>query len=163
MSRIPLLGSLIAALALPAGAAAQQTVVPVKTAKADAMAVVEASKLSWNALELEGFAPGLMLAVVQGDPSTDGAYTVRLRFPDGYVFPAHMHPNAENLTVLSGMFVLGMGDTPKDGALKAYAPGDYLYIPGRMPHFGKVQGETVVQLHGQGPFDVILARPNATN
>lgn len=161
MSRIPVLGSLVAALALPAAVTAQEKDVAPK--KAEAMAVVEAAKLSWNPLELEGFAPGLMLAVVQGDPSTDGAYTVRLRFPDGYAFPAHMHPNTENLTVLSGTFLLGMGDTPKDDALSTYQPGDYLYLPGRMPHFGKVQGETVVQLHGTGPFEVILARPNATN
>jgi len=49
--------------------------------------------------------------VISGDPSKTGAYTVRLMFPAGYRFPVHWHPGAENLTVVSGTFQLGMGNT----------------------------------------------------
>lgn len=149
--------SLVLIAILPAAAAAQQPA----PSMPDGTIVIEAAGLKWSPLELPGFAPGLALAPVHGDPSKAEAYTIRLRFPDGYAFPAHFHPNAENLTVLSGTFVLGHGATPSD-AVKSYVPGDYLYIPGGMPHFGRVQGETIVQLHGMGPFDVKLAQPQSS-
>ena len=155
MSRIPVLCSILL-LAVPAAGVAQQhpaTPVP------DGVVVVEGARLEWGPLELPGFEPGLELAVVQGDPAQAEAYTIRLRFPDGYVFPAHYHPNAENLTVLSGTFQLGHGATPEEAGLTTYKPGDYLFIPGGMPHYGRVEGETVIQLHGIGPFDVKLAEP----
>jgi quercetin dioxygenase-like cupin family protein len=142
---------------LPMAAEAQQPAAHVP----DGVVEVETATLSWSPLELPGFDPGLELAVIHGDPSSSEAYTIRLRFPAGYSFPAHYHPNAENLTVLSGTFLLGHGTRPSDAALKSYQPGDYIYIPGTMPHFGRVEGETVIQLHGMGPFDVLLADPEA--
>ena len=159
MSRTHALATLLLGLALPSAIAAQEPVAP-----PEGVVVIEAAKLEWNPLELPGFDPGLNLAVVQGDPSVaDQPYTIRLRFPDGYKFPAHFHPNAENLTVLSGTFQLGHGKVRDDAALQTYRPGDYLFIPGGMAHYGGVQGETVIQLHGIGPFDVRLAQPDASN
>lgn len=140
--------------AVPAVVAGQQ---PAPTA--DEMSMVRASALQWTALELPGFAPGLMMTVVHGNPEQAQPYTIRLKFPDGYSFPAHFHPNPENLTVLSGKFQLGHGEKPNDASLKEYEPGDYLFIPAKMAHFGRVSGETVVQLHGTGPFSVELAQP----
>jgi quercetin dioxygenase-like cupin family protein len=155
MTRISTLLSFTVLATVPAALAAQQPA----PAGTDQSLMIHASTLQWSPLELPGFAPGLTLAVVQGDPAKEAPYTLRLKFPDGYVFPAHFHPNPENVTILSGKFMLGHGATPDDGALKDYSAGDYLYIPGKMPHFGRVTGETVVQLHGMGPFAVMLAQP----
>jgi len=120
-----------------------------------------ASGLSWSDFPRPGFDPGMKLAVLHGDPSKSGSYTIRLQFPAGYRFPVHWHPTAENLTVVSGTFLLGMGNTANWNALRTYAPGDYLYIPPRHAHFGGsgAQGLTVIQLHGQGPFQLILGAP----
>ncbi len=138
-----------AALALPfASIAAQQA----PAATPDTMVEVRNSSLQWAPLEIPGFRTGLTVAVLEGDPSQPGPYTVRLHFPAGYVFPAHWHPNAENLTVISGTFLLGMGARTVASRLQTYGPGDYLFLPGRHPHFGRVEGETVIQLHGIGPF-----------
>lgn len=117
------------------------------------------SKLVWTDMDVPGFAPGMKMAAMIGDPSVaDQAYTLRLKFPDGYRFPAHYHPRAENLTVMSGRLLLEMG--PKEtGAYTEYAPGDYLFIPPTMPHSGGAKGETVIQLHGVGPFDILLVNP----
>lgn len=122
----------------------------------DAMRAVAASSIAWAEAGVPGFAPGMKLAVIDGDPSGTGAYTVRLSFPDGYRFPPHFHPGAENVTVLSGVLQLGMGEQTDEAKLKSYGPGDYLYIPSPMPHFGGAKGNTVVQLHGQGPFAINL-------
>ena len=120
-----------------------------------------AGGLSWSDFTPAGFDPGMKLAVLRGDPGKSGPYTVRLQFPAGYRFPVHWHPGAENLTVVSGTFQLGMGNTADWGALKNYAPGDYIYIPPRHAHFGgsPANGPSVIQLHGQGPFQVIVGPP----
>ena len=52
--------------------------------------------------------PGAGFAVMQGDPSKAGVYTVRLKLPNGYQFPSHFHPTDEHVTVLSGTFLVGM-------------------------------------------------------
>lgn len=120
------------------------------------METLAASGLKWGPLEVPGFKPGIEIAVVHGDPSKESDYTVRLRFPDAYAFPAHWHPNGEHVTVIRGSFRLAMGEKEDKAQLKTYAPGDFIYIPAKMSHFGEVKGVTEVQLHGQGPFQVNL-------
>lgn len=121
------------------------------------MSAVSAASLTWTDANVPGFAPGMKLAVVNGNPETpDASYTLRLSFPDGYRFPPHWHPKAENLTVLSGTLLLAMGERADESKIKAYAAGDYLHIAGQKPHFGGARGATVIQLHGQGPFTINL-------
>lgn len=115
--------------------------------------------MSWTDLETPGFRPGAKMAVVHGNPMGTGDYTIRLRFPDGYEFPVHWHPNGEHVTVLQGTFMLGMGRSVDRAALRTYMPGDFIYAPAKMPHFGGVRGETVIQLHGEGPFAINLGSP----
>lgn len=138
-----------------APAPAPVTVVVLEPA-GDDMTMNAAAGLAFQPLEVPGFKSGMQLAVLHGDPAGKGDYTIRLKFPAGYTFPAHFHPNAEHLTVLSGTFLLSMGEK-EGGALREYQPGDFLYIPPRKPHYGGAKGETVIQLHGIGPFDIKLA------
>ena len=120
------------------------------------MGMTGASGIKWSPLEVKGFAPGATMAVVHGDPA-NGDYTIRLEFPDGYMFPEHWHPKAEHLTVISGSFILGPGSDAS--ARKTYAPGDFLYLPARNSHSGGAKGVTIVQLHGMGPFAINLGKP----
>lgn len=121
------------------------------------MHAVAGAALTWEDIEVPGFLPGLKIAVLHGDPSVaDQPYTLRLAFPDGYRFPPHWHPRAENVTVLEGTFYLAMGRRFDNAALRTYQVGDYLFIAGEQPHFGRVAGRTVLQLHGIGPFDIMV-------
>jgi quercetin dioxygenase-like cupin family protein len=86
-----------------------------------------------------------------------GPYVVRLAFPDGYRFPAHWHPQAENVTVLNGTLLLGMGAEEDPAAMTEYPPGSYLHIPAENVHYGGAKGETVLQLNGEAPFEINLA------
>jgi uncharacterized protein (TIGR02246 family) len=134
---------------------------PAAVASSPNMNIVANSSLAWSDFTPPGFEPGMRLAVIQGDPGKEGAYTLRLQFPAGYRFPVHWHPTVENLTVVSGTFQLGMGNTADWNNLKNYGPGDYLYIPPRHAHFGgsAASGASVIQLHGQGPFEVVVGAP----
>lgn len=127
------------------------------TASDGVFAPVGDAELQWEPIQPPGFDPGMEIAAINGDPGEDGgAYTLRLRFEDGYRFPPHFHPKAENLTVLEGTLLFSMGEEADEERLETYSPGDFLYIAGEHPHFGGARGETVIQLHGEGPFDIIV-------
>ena len=118
------------------------------------------SGLTWSDFSPAGFDPGMKLAVLEGDPGAKGPYVIRLQFPAGYRFPVHWHPGIENLTVVSGPFQLAMGNTADWSSLKTYGPGDFIYIPPRHAHFGGSAAQpSVIQLHGEGPFQLVLGAP----
>jgi quercetin dioxygenase-like cupin family protein len=149
------------AIAVVSGAAATSAALaqgtPASTAGAMDMSAVPAASITWTDANIPGFASGMKMAVINGNPDTPGAlYTLRLSFPNGYRFPPHWHPMAENLTVLSGTLLLAMGEQADESKLKTYSAGDYLYVAGSKPHFGGARGATVIQLHGQGPFAINL-------
>lgn len=124
------------------------------------MQLLAGSGLAWSDFAPPGFDPGIKLAVLHGDPGKKGDYTLRLQFPAGYKFPVHWHPGSEHLTVLSGTFMLGLGGSNDWTTVRTYAPGDFLYIPARHSHFGGAGRDgAVIQLHGEGPFQLFLGSP----
>src|SRR5438128_4841597 len=54
--------------------------------------------------------PGAKAAVLQGNPSEKGLFTIRLKLPANYRVPAHWHPTDEHVSVFSGALYMGMGD-----------------------------------------------------
>ena len=103
--------------------------------------------------------PGAKIAVLDGDPGKSGLYTMRLKIPNGYKVAPHWHPMAEHLTVLTGIFHVATGDkfdSSKGTGLKA---GEYAVMPAKMHHYAWCEGETVVQVHGTGPFKLIYVDP----
>jgi quercetin dioxygenase-like cupin family protein len=103
--------------------------------------------------------PGAKLAILEGDPATEGPFTVRIKLPDRYRIPPHTHPKTERLTVISGSFRLGMGATFDEKALRAMPPGAFGFWPAGMKHFVQAEGETIVQLHGIGPWQIVYVNP----
>ena len=65
--------------------------------------------------------PGAQIAVLAGNPTTTGRYTVRLKFPANYDIPAHSHPEDENVVVVSGELFMGLGTKMDKKALDALA------------------------------------------
>ncbi|MEO8075440.1 MAG: cupin domain-containing protein [Acidobacteriota bacterium] len=103
--------------------------------------------------------PGAQIAVLDGDPSKPGAFTLRLKLPDGYKIPAHWHPTDEHVTVIQGTFRAGMGDKYDDAALHDFPVGSFLKMPKTMRHFAVAKGEVIVQINGPGPFVVNYVNP----
>jgi hypothetical protein len=101
---------------------------------------------------------GAQLAVLHGDPGKKGPFAMRLKMPDGYKIAPHWHTNDEELTIVSGMFFLSMGDKQGEN-MHALEPGSYHYLPGKMHHAASTKGETVVEIHGTGPFDLHYLDP----
>jgi quercetin dioxygenase-like cupin family protein len=97
--------------------------------------------------------PGSKMAVMLGDPSKKGLFIIRGQLPDGYTIPPHWHSTAENVTVLSGTFNVGMGDKLDKSKGQALTPGGFFSAPPRMPHFAWATGETIVEVTAMGPLD----------
>jgi hypothetical protein len=103
--------------------------------------------------------PGAKFAVLEGDPAKPGPFVFRVKVPDGYRIPPHTHPKPERVTVISGTFNLGMGDTFDEKKGEALPAGTYGSWPAGMKHYVWVKGETVVQFHGDGPWVIQYVNP----
>ena len=104
-------------------------------------------------------APGAKMAVLQGDPSKAGVYTVRLKAGDGYKIAPHWHPTTENVTVISGTFNVGTGDKADAANTTALTAGAFASMPAKMHHYAWFKGDTEVQVHGVGPFKLVYVNP----
>jgi quercetin dioxygenase-like cupin family protein len=95
---------------------------------------------------------------MQGDPSKAALYTIRLELPDGYVIKPHFHPTDEHVTVVSGTFLVGMGDSVDFKNGMTLPAGGFVTAPAQAHHFAGARGLTVVQVHGMGPFAITYVK-----
>jgi quercetin dioxygenase-like cupin family protein len=101
---------------------------------------------------------GAQFAVYQGDPGMAGVYTIRLKFPAGYVIAPHFHPADEHITVLSGSFQIGMGDSVDVAKTMTLVAGEFRTAPAQVHHFAIAREDVVLQIHGMGPFQITYVR-----
>jgi len=121
-------------------------------------AVLPPDKLKWQ----DGppsLPKGSKIAVLEGDPNKEGPFVFRAKLPDGYRVPAHTHPKTERVTVLSGTFYVSMVGEHGPGTPKEMSAGSYGQWPAGMKHTAWVKGETVIQLHGIGPWSIQYVNP----
>jgi anti-sigma factor ChrR (cupin superfamily) len=102
---------------------------------------------------------GTQVSILYGDPRKEGHYIILARMPAGYEVPAHWHTQVENVTVLSGTFNVGMGDKLDKSKGMALGPGGFFSSGAKHHHYAWTTGETLLQVTGVGPFDVIYVDP----
>lgn len=120
---------------------------------------VSPEKVKWGPASPK-LPPGAQFAILSGDPTKPGApYVFRARLPDGFSVPPHWHPMDENVTVIKGTFMLGFGELLDKAATRALGPGSYAMLPKNMPHYNVIKGETILQFHGIGPYDIVYVNP----
>lgn len=99
--------------------------------------------------------PGAKTAVIDGDPKSSGPFVMRLMLPPKTTIKLHTHPATENVTVLSGTLYFAARDKFDPKIAKAFGPGSYFSIGQGKPMFAYSKDkETVVQLHGNGPWGI---------
>lgn len=116
---------------------------------ATAPTIVTPAQVNWKA----GTGPytGTEIAVISGDPMKAGDYVMRLRIPDGGKFPPHFHGDTENVTVLQGTLMVGLGDTADASKMTALPAGSFVSVPKGLHHYAMAKGVTILQIHGMGP------------
>jgi quercetin dioxygenase-like cupin family protein len=118
--------------------------------------IVDFEDVKWTPL-----IKGCDLASLDGDLNAEGApFVLRLRCADGAKIPAHWHPTDENITVLKGTLLVGTGEIFNEAKLKAMNAGNFVSVPKEMRHFAMSKGETIVQVHGVGPFQANWVNPS---
>ncbi len=118
--------------------------------------IVHFADLKWTPI-----IKGCETAPVDGDMNAEGTpFVLRLRCADGAKIPAHWHPTDENVTVLKGTFQVGMGESFDETKLQTMNVGNFVSMPKEIRHFATSKGETIVQVHGAGPFKVNWVNPS---
>jgi len=101
-----------------------------------------------------GLPSGALVAVLAGNPGKAEPFVIRIKVPDGYKVPPHWHPTDENVTVIKGTFLMGKGDKFDADASEAMPTGSFVRMPKEVRHFALAKGETIVQVHCIGPFQI---------
>lgn len=102
---------------------------------------------------------GAKLALLEGDPKNSGQFTMRIKFPAGYKIPPHWHSADEHATVLSGALYFGVGDKFDSAEGKKLTAGGFSLMPAKTNHFAWTDEETIIQVHGIGPWTVNYVNP----
>jgi quercetin dioxygenase-like cupin family protein len=103
--------------------------------------------------QFPSFPPSVRLAVLVGNPSQPGLFTIRVKAPHGVKLMPHKHPEDRVYTVISGVFYIGLGDEFDADKLNAYPPGAVIVLPGNTPHFHWAKSsEYITQITAVGPL-----------
>lgn len=148
----PLLAiGLIALAGTPSGA-------PAQTGDAPAHKIVSSQEIKWTPGPAS-VPPGAELAVLHGDPGKEGLFVMRLKLPKGYQIPPHTHTAMEVVTVISGTFRLGMGETADSGKARPLPAGSFFALSPGMAHYATADEDTVVQISTNGPWNIVYVSP----
>ncbi len=142
---------LLAMLTVATALGTRSTVGAQETTKTHVMVTPATTKWAAGPASLP---PGAQASTLEGDPSKPGPFTLRIKMPDGYRIPPHWHPADEHVTVVQGTFVMGIGEKFQQTGGHELPAGAFALIPSGTRHFASAKGETVVQLHGTGPWGI---------
>ena len=123
-----------------------------------AMAQVSAdtASLEWTVPPV--LPPGALIAVVRGDPTAAGEFTLLVSMPDGYRLPPHFHPTHEHVEVREGTLLVGVGDALDSRQALPLTVGDSATAPAGVHHFSIAKGRTVVSATFMGPYTITYLR-----
>lgn len=128
---------------------AQQTEVRPHQLGQEVFKTILSEDVDWK--PFPAFPPSVRLAVVVGQRSESGPYTIRVKAPRGAKLMPHKHPEDRVYTVISGVFYIGLGDEFDESKLEAYPPGAVIILPGSTPHFHWAKSsEYVTQVTAMG-------------
>ena len=121
---------------------------------------VLAKGMKWMDAAGVGLPAGAQVAVVKGDPSKAGDFTVLIKMPANYTVPPHHHPTDEVVRVVSaGQLSYGMGDKLNRSNVGALAKGYHVSMAAGMNHYVFTTDPVEVQVSGTGPFQIVYADP----
>lgn len=103
--------------------------------------------------------PGAKFNILYGDPTAEGPFGMRFKFPANYFIPPHFHPKDENITVISGTFLMAVG-SDKNSPLTSLEAGSFARMKTGVRHFAHTKDETIVQINGVGPWEIIYVNPD---
>lgn len=119
--------------------------------------MLDPADLQWS--DVGSMAAPAQIAVIEGDLSAEEPFTFRLRLPAGYQIDPHFHPAYERVTVISGTLHFAQGETFNRDEATAVPQGGIAIMPPGAPMYGYTEEDTVIQLHGVGPWGIEYLDP----
>ena len=116
--------------------------------------------MKWMDGTAVGLPAGAKLAVVKGDPSKAGDFTVRIKMPANYAVPPHHHPGDETVRVMGdGTLSYGMGDKLDRSNVGSLTKGYHVTMAAGMNHYVFTTDPIELQVTGTGPFAITYVDP----
>lgn len=118
-----------------------------------------------NAMDLKwgdgppGLPKGVQVAVLEGDPTKEGMFTLRASMPANYKIPPHWHPTTEHVTVLEGSLYMGMGEKFDESKATELKTGGFGAMQAKSGHYAFTKDKCVIQVHAMGPFSITYYNP----
>jgi hypothetical protein len=127
-------------------------------AKTEGQLLVRAKSIQWSPAPAT-LPAGAKIALLQGNPKEAGRYVIRVQLPANYKIPFHWVSNDMDVTVVSG--ALYIATTQSFDKRKAFAikPGDFYHLPARASQLVFTKNETVLEIHGDGPYTLAYTNP----
>ena len=122
-----------------------------------AHSMVTPDQLQWK--DVPALGAGVKLALIEGPMNEAVPFMVRIKFPAGAKVPAHWHPAIEHVTVMSGTFNIGIGDNFDESKVMRIPAGAVAIMQPKTTHFAFFNDETILQVHGVGPWEVNYVNP----
>lgn len=119
--------------------------------------IVGAEELEWG--DVASMDAGARITVLEGRLNQSEPFTFRLKLPADFRIAPHIHPAYERVTVLRGTLHFAHGREFDRDATTAMTAGDFAVMPPGAPMYGYTEEETVIQLHGTGPWDIEYLDP----
>lgn len=125
------------------------TLAGIGRAAGPAPVIVMPDKIHWTAGT--GAMKGSTYMVLYGDPSKASYFAIRVRMPNGLIFGPHMHGEQENVTILSGTLMVGLGDAVNRAKMMPLPAGGFASIPPGVHHYAMARGPVELEITGVGP------------
>ena len=123
---------------------------------------IATDKIQWIPSEAP-FPPGAFSAVLDGDMSKPGPFTLRFKMPPGYTIAPHWHSSTELVTILEGKMSVTSGTAIDKRALNFLGAGSFFIVHDHDPHYAVVGDEwTIIQVSAEGPFDIHFVKADGS-
>jgi hypothetical protein len=119
--------------------------------------MINAEDLEWS--DVASMAPPAKISVIEGNLGKEQPFTFRLKLPAGYIVAPHIHPAYERVTVIQGVFHFAHGREFDRKTTMPLRTGGVAIMPPGDPMFGYTKVETIIQVHGTGPWGIEYLDP----
>lgn len=153
---LPLAALFLSVAAVPAlSQTGDQTQPAAAPAASDNAIIIIGGQEQW----MPGTGPmkGVMVAAMSGDPTKPGPYIIRVKVPPNTTLGAHYHGDAENVTIISGTFYVGLGDKVDKSKLTALKAGAFAHLNAGVKHYALTKADgAVLEISGTGPSSMTM-------
>lgn len=119
--------------------------------------MLDPAALEWS--DVASMAAPAKISVIEGDLAKEEPFTFRLKLPAGYRVDPHTHSAYERVTVISGTLYFAHGKRFDRDKATALPQGGVAIMPPGAPMYGYTDEDTVIQVHGVGPWGIKYLDP----